>query len=137
MKERINQANLPPALALAYIGDAVHSLYIRKLLVSRGCMRSGELNRLALGFVTAEAQARAYLKISHMLTEYELEVFKRASNSTHLNKPRHASGKDYRIATGFEAIIGMLEYLGDAERIEELLKVACTDIGDTENDTEN
>ena len=58
------------------------------------------------------------------MLEDELAVFKRAQNSTHLNKPKHASGKDYRMATGFEAVIGMLEWIGDSERIEMLLLAA-------------
>lgn len=137
MADIINQASLPPVLALAYLGDARHSLFVRKLLLSYGAVRSGELNKLSLDFVTAEAQARAYLRIENMLTESEREVYRRAFNSTHLNKPKHASGKDYRVATGFEAIIGMLEYLGDEGRIEELLSVACENKGDKEDDTEN
>ena len=62
-----------------------------------------------------------FVRIEGHLTEDELGVFRRAFNSTHLNKPKRASGKDYRTATGFEAVIGMLSYLGDEERIEELL----------------
>ena len=133
----INQASLPPVLALAYIGDARHSLFVRKLLLSQGAVRSGELNKLSLDYVTAEAQARAFLRIEGMLTDDEREVYRRAFNSTHLNKPKHASGKDYRAATGFEAIIGMLEYLGDEARIEELLTVACDNKGDKDDDSEN
>ena len=137
MAEIKNQASLPPVLALAYLGDARHSLFVRKLLISEGAVRSGELNKLSLDFVTAQAQAKAFLRIESMLTEDEREVYKRAFNSTHLNKPKHASGKDYRMATGFEAIIGMLEYLGDGERIEKLLTVACDNKGDKDDDTEN
>ena len=130
MADLINQAALPPVLALAYIGDARHSLFVRKLLLSQGAVRSGELNKLSLDYVTAEAQAKAFLRIESMLTEDERDVYRRAFNSTHLNKPKHASGKEYRVATGFEAVIGMLEFLGDEARIEELLSVACDNKGD-------
>ena len=119
-----NLANLPSPLALAYLGDARHALFIRRLLVSRGLSRSGELNREALKYVTAEAQAAAYLRIEDRLNEDERAMFGYASNSTHLNKPKHASGKEYRTATGFEAVIGMLDYLGNQDRIEELLTLA-------------
>ena len=119
-----NLANLPSPLALAYLGDARHALFIRRLLVSRGLSRSGELNREALKYVTAEAQAEAYLRIEDRLNEDERAMFGYASNSTHLNKPKHASGKEYRTATGFEAVIGMLDYLGNQDRIEELLTLA-------------
>ena len=121
MQEKSIGANLPPVLALAFLGDARHSLFIRKMLVNRGIAKSGELNTIAQKYVTAEAQAEAFVRIEGYLTEDEFGVFKRAFNSTHLNKPKRASGKDYRTATGFEAVIGMLSYLGDEERIEELL----------------
>ena len=121
MQEKSIGANLPPVLALAFLGDARHSLFIRKMLVNRGIAKSGELNTIAQKYVTAEAQAEAFVRIEGHLTEDELGVFRRAFNSTHLNKPKRASGKDYRTATGFEAVIGMLSYLGDEERIEELL----------------
>ncbi|MBR2650960.1 MAG: Mini-ribonuclease 3 [Clostridia bacterium] len=136
MHERIIGAALPTVAALAYIGDARHSLYVRKMLVMRGVCKSGELNELSLGYVTAEAQARAYERIEHLLTEDEREVFRRAYNSSHLNKPRRASGKDYRTATGFEAVIGMLSWIGDEARVEELLNIAAADEGE-KNDTED
>lgn len=121
MNDKINGASLPSVAALSYLGDARHSLYVRRMLVKRGLAKSGDLNREALRFVTAEAQARMYARIADELTEDEADVFRRASNSTHLNRPRHASGRDYRRATGFEAVIGMLEWLGMTERLEYLL----------------
>lgn len=134
MHGNVKGAQLPSISALAYIGDARHSLYVRKLLVERGISKSGELNELALKYVTAEAQARAMHKIEPLLLEDELDCYRRAVNSKHLNKPKHASGADYRAATGFEAVIGMLEYLSDVERLELLLNKATED---TINDTEN
>ena len=121
MHEKILGAQLPSVMALAYLGDARHSLYVRRKLVGEGISKSGELNRRALEYITAEAQAAAYRKIEGGLTEDELAVARRASNSPHLNKPKRASVRDYRHATAFEAVLGMLTWLGDEERIEELL----------------
>ena len=135
MDSKISGAKLPSVAALSYIGDARHSLFVRRMLVSRGFTKSADLNREALKFVTAEAQARMYLKIADELTDGETDVFRRASNSTHLNKPKHASGRDYRYATGFEAVLGMLEWLGDTERLEYLLNKSHKE--DYENDTED
>ena len=64
---------------------------------------------------------------THFL-EDELEVYKRAANSGHLNKPKNASAADYRAATGFEAVIGMLYWIGDEERVELILSSAYGDI---------
>ena len=135
MNEKICGAALPSVAALSYLGDARHALYVRRMLVSRGLTKSAVLNSEALRYVTAEAQARMYEKIADLLTEEEADVFRRASNSTHLNKPKRASGRDYRFATGFEAVIGMLEWLGESERLEFLLNKSHTE--ESENDTEN
>ena len=135
MNDKIRGASLPSVAALSYLGDARHSLYVRRMLVERGLTKSGDLNREALRFVTAEAQARMYMRIADELTDDEADVFRRASNSTHLNRPRHASGRDYRFATGFEAVIGMLEWLGRAERLEYLLNKSHEK--EYDNDSEN
>ncbi len=126
---------LPSVMALSYLGDAVHSLYVRKMLVERGLAKSQDLNREAILYVTAEAQAKMYEKIKDELTEAESDVFRRASNSKHLNKPRHASGKDYRTATGIEAVIGMLEWQENGERLKYILDKAYKE--NEKNDTEN
>jgi ribonuclease-3 family protein len=124
MHEKVLGASLPSVMALAYLGDARHSLYVRRMLVGQGISKSGELNERSLAFVTAKSQAEAMRKIEAMLLEDELEVYKRAANSGHLNRPKNASAADYRAATGFEAVIGMLHWIGDEERIEELLSFA-------------
>lgn len=104
------------------------------MLVERGFTKAKDLNREALRYVTAEAQAEMYRKIENMLLDDEREVFRRAANSTHLNRPKHASVTDYRYATGFEAVIGMLVWIKDEERLEELLRAAHKeDTDDTED----
>ena len=105
------------------------------MLVAKGLSKAKDLNRETLKYVTAEAQAAMYRRIENMLLDDEREVFKRAANSTHLNRPKHASVTDYRYATGFEALIGMLVWIKDDERIEELLDAAHKEIDD--DDSEN
>ena len=141
MDSKVNGSLLPSVLALAYLGDARHSLYVRQMLVGRGLTKSGDLNRESLKYVTAESQARMCRTIMDELSEDERDVYRRASNSTHLNKPRHTSGADYRAATGFEAVIGMLTWLNREERVKYLLDLTHRDATDVErtieNDTEN
>ena len=124
MHDNLIGASLPTTAALSYLGDARHSLYVRRMLVERGICKSGELNEAALSYVTAQAQAAMMRKIEHLLLEDERDVYKRAANSGHLNRPKHASSADYRAATGFEAVIGMLEWIGDDERLNLLLSEA-------------
>ena len=134
MHEKIIGAKLPSSMALAYLGDARHSLFVRDVLVRRGLTKSGDLNREAQKYVTAEAQARMYRRVEPMLTEDERDTFRRAANSSHLNRPKHASLTEYRYATGFEAVLGMLYFIGDEERLLEIMTEAHKEIDD---DTEN
>jgi ribonuclease-3 family protein len=135
MHDKIIGATLPSVQALSFLGDAVHSLYVRRMLIEAGHCKSGDLNVAAQKYVTAEAQANMMRKIKPILIDDELDVYRRASNSTHLNRPKHAKAADYRAASGFEALLGMLEWIGDRERLDEILKLAHTE--DVENDTED
>lgn len=121
MHDKVLGAALPSVMALAYLGDARHALFVREMLVKEGISKSGELNLRSLEFVTAERQAAMMRRIEPLLLEDEAEVYRRAANSGHLNRPKHASASDYRAATGFEAVIGMLHWIGDEERIALLL----------------
>lgn len=124
MHKQLPGTALPSVAALAYLGDARHSLYVRRMLVARGISKSGSLNAAALEYVTAEAQAAVFRSIEEHLMDDERDVARRAANSGHLNRPKHASSADYRAATAFEAVIGMLTWLSDEERIDELLSIA-------------
>ena len=53
-------------------------------------------------------------------------------------KPKHAKVMEYRAATGFEAVLGMLYFISDNERLDLLLKIAHgEDERTTANDTED
>lgn len=128
MHKKITGASLPSVQALAYLGDARHSLYVRRLLVERGLTKSGDLNREALKYITAEAQAEMYRRVEELLLDDERDVYRRAYNSSHLNKPKRSTQADYRAATGFEAVIGMLYWIGDEERLELILNESHKEI---------
>lgn len=120
-------ALLPSVMALAYLGDAVYSLWVRRRLVEQGLSHAGELNQKALDYVTAEAQAKRMAAILPLLTPFEEGIYRRAINHKGLRRPRHAAQEEYRAATGFEAVLGALEYTGDAERLAFLLAAAHKD----------
>ena len=136
MHEFVKGADLPSAASLSFLGDAVHSLYVRRMLIGRGMCKSGELNSASLDFVTAERQAEMARRVLPHLLDDERETYKRAFNSSHLNKPKRAKIMDYRAATGFEAVIGMLYFISDNERLDFILKIAH-DERNSENDTED
>ena len=114
-------ARMCDGMTLAYLGDSVMETYIRERLVRLGITRAGELNTRAHEMVRATGQAKAFRKIEGMLTEEECDIYKRGRNSGHLNAPKSATIAEYRMATGFEAVLGYLYLLGERERIQTLL----------------
>lgn len=117
-------ATLPSVMALAYLGDAVYSLWVRCRLVAFGLSHAGELNALSLSYVTAEKQAQRMARILPLLSPWEEGFYRRAVNHKGLRRPRHAALAEYRAATGFEALLGALEYVGDRARLAFLLEEA-------------
>ena len=110
--------------ALAYLGDCVLELCVRRHLVDTGLSTSAHLNAAALDYVRASAQAEAMKKILPHLRDDESAVFRRGRNIGHTNVPKRATVSEYRTATGMEALFGYLHLLGKEERIQELFRLA-------------
>jgi len=108
-------------LVLAYIGDAVQSLYVRHHFATYKDFKAGDLHRLVSACVNAHEQAVLAEKLFDGLTQTEQEVFLRGRNCKSHHKAKNQSGADYRKATGFEAVLGYLYLTGNFERICELL----------------
>lgn len=112
-------------LALAYVGDAVYELWVRRRLALQpeGAARPRQLHRQALGWVRAEAQAAALEAIRPLLTEAEADIVRRARNQRPSHPP--AAGQAvYRLSTGLEALCGYLYLHGSVQRLEQLLTAA-------------
>lgn len=138
MEERIDAKTLPTVAALAYLGDAVHSLDIRRRAVALGLAKSGRLHAFSAAIVNAATQARMLSAVEPMLTEEEQDLCRRAANSKHLQHPKHASDMDYRRATALEALLGAHAYRGNEARLAELLEALYNSLkGEQENDTED
>ena len=108
-------------LALAFVGDAVYSLLIRTRLLCEQERTVNHLHKHAADEVKAEAQKELMTRILPLLTEEETTVYKRGRNANPHTVAKHASVTDYRIATGFEALIGFLYLEGRTDRIMELV----------------
>ncbi len=107
--------------ALAYIGDAVYEVYVRKYVLEKDPINVNKQNRLAVKFVRAEGQALAVKKIMDSLTDDEQRLVKRARNKKITSKPQHADPVTYKLATAFEALVGFLYLSGLTERLEEII----------------
>lgn len=117
------KANNVSPVVLAFVGDAVYSLFIREKLVFERDCKPGELNRLAVESVRATAQAKFVQAILPFLTESEVAIYKRARNAKKGAKAKTASVAEYNMSTGFEAVIGYLYLTGDLDRMNYLLNL--------------
>ena len=117
-------------LVLAYIGDAVYELMIRTKIVNNGNMQVNKLHKKSSSLVKAETQARLIKILQPYLTEEEHAVFKRGRNAKSVTVAKNASMTDYRMATGFEALIGWLFLAERFERMTELTAFGLKDIGE-------
>ena len=122
--EKIKQPSEVSSGALAYLGDSVLELRVRRFLVRCGISHASELNAAALDFVRASAQADAVENILEVLDEGEAAVFRRGRNIGHTNIPKSATALQYRRATGMEALFGYLDMPGKNDRIDELFALA-------------
>lgn len=109
--------------ALAYLGDAVIELMVRKHLVLSGISDAGKLNERSRSYVCAIAQSEAMEKIMPLLTEEELTFFKWGRN-LHTAVPKSASVGQYRRATGMETLFACLYLGGKQERMNSLFNIA-------------
>ena len=116
-------------LALAYIGDAVYELAIRTLVMNRGNMQVNKMHKKTANLVKADAQAHFYLLLEEELTDAEKAAYRRGRNAKSFTMPKHATMKDYRMATGFEALMGYLYLSGRTERMVDLVALAMTKTG--------
>ncbi|MCL2755280.1 MAG: ribonuclease III [Oscillospiraceae bacterium] len=109
------------SIALAFLGDCVYGLLVRKRLLTEG-HRYSKLHELSVKKVRASYQAAAVKRIEPLLTEDELAVLKRGRNAK-ASVPKSATVGEYRLATGLEALFGWLELRGESTRIEELFEI--------------
>ena len=114
-------ALLLSALSLAYVGDAVHSLFVREQLVEGVQFKTDALHRMASSKVKAASQAQLAESLEPCFTETEKSVYLRGRNAKAHHKAKNQTIADYRKATGLEAVLGYLYLTGQHRRIVELL----------------
>ena len=110
-------------LTLAYIGDAIYEVYIRKFLIDQGISKVNSLQKSAINYVSAKNQAKfvTILINDNFFNDIELEIIKRARN--HKSRiPKNTDIITYKLSTGFESLLGDL-YLNNNERLYEILNL--------------
>ena len=108
-------------VTLAFVGDAVYSLYVRERLTLEVGGKSANQQRVAAKVVSAQGQSEFLDKVLPLFTEEEEDIFRRGRNAKKGTKSKSASHLEYNRSTGFEAVLGYLYLTGKDGRIKELL----------------
>ncbi len=109
-------------LTLAYLGDAVYEVIIRTIVVSNGNTQVNKLHKKSSELVKAQAQATIIKGLMDILTEEEMGYYKRGRNAKSYTSAKNATIADYRMATGFEALVGYLYLSNQSDRMMDLIK---------------
>ena len=114
----MTDVNLINGIALAFEGDAVYSMYIRRHLT-----KPTLLHREATKYVSPKAQANliSLMLEEGILTEKEEDIYKRGRNANSHTKAKNTDIVTYRMSTGFEAVMGYLHMTESIDRLEELI----------------
>ena len=114
--------------ALAFYGDSVYELYVRRRVLSLGDRPSAGLHNMSVSMARASFQAAAYEKLLTVLDEEESDILRRGRNATGLNAPKSSNSAEYHKATAVEALFGYLSLIGAEERIGQLFEYITGDM---------
>ena len=123
---RDNKYYLLNAIKLAYIGDAVFSLFVREYFLLHSEKNNRDLNKMVNSIVCAKNQAKLLEDVLPSLTEDEKDIVLRARNAHINNKAKNSTLAEYSQATQYEALIGYL-YLTKDKKLDEILNKAVED----------
>ena len=120
--ESLLNTNLLP---LAFIGDSVHTLFVREYCLNNPLCKMENYHLSASKYCKASAQAKALSLILEHLTDKEKEIVRRGRNAKAKHHAKNATAADYAHATAFEILIGFL-YFSNKERLNEILNLSIT-----------
>jgi len=115
------------SLNLAFVGDAVHTLFIRSHFSGLD-ITSNKLHKLCSSYCRASAQSKTLDRITPLLSDEEKEVVRKARNAKTHEAPKSASLVEYKKATCYEALIGYLYIIKNEERLKEILNYSLEEL---------
>lgn len=116
-------------LVLAYLGDSIYEIYIRRYLIEKGIMKVKELQTEAVFYVSAKGQAEYLKKLFqfHLLTKEEEDIVRRARNHKGTRHPKNTDILTYKHATALEALVGFWYLEKNFVRLDEMMKMMLGD----------
>ena len=111
-------------LPLAFIGDSVHTLFVREYCLNNPHKKIENYHNLSALYCKASSQAKALEYLHESLTDEEKEIVRRGRNAKPKHQAKNASGAEYSHATAFEVLIGYLYLSNQNERLNEILTLS-------------
>ena len=118
------------SLVLAFIGDSVFELKIREHFLNQGFVKVKILQEKTTTYSSATGHKKIvdYLLENNLLSDEELNVYKRGRNAKVNQRRKNFDSENYHASTGFEALIGHLYLTKQQGRIDELIRIIVNDI---------
>lgn len=112
------------ATSLAWIGDALMTLYVREYLLKKGYQKPDLLQKKSAHICSARAQSMILQKMLEeaYFTDEEKEILHRGRNATIHSKAKNASQKEYLEATALEAVLGYMRLYHHDDRLHQTLQ---------------
>lgn len=123
-QHKLNELLNTNLLPLAFIGDSVHTIFVREKILESGNLKLENYHNKSAHFCKASSQAKALEKIIPLLSQEESDIVRRARNAKPKHQAKNASSSDYSHATAFESLIGYLYLSGNKERLDEILNIS-------------
>lgn len=92
-------------LVLAYVGDAVHALWLKSRLAVSSDRKAGALSKISNRLLSARAQSEACDRLSDFSTKRRKTYFAARATATTIHPPKRHAGTIQK-ATGLEAVLG-------------------------------
>lgn len=124
MEEKFKKIYELNAIKLAYMGDAVFTLYIRKYFIINTEKKNSSLNSSVNQIVCAKNQAKLIDSILPQLSSNELDIVNRAKNLHFNNIAKNSTLEEYSKATQFEALIGYWYLTEQMDKIDNIVDLS-------------
>lgn len=111
-------------LALAFIGDAVHTAFVRKKVLSGTKNKLNNYHNEAKKYCNAKSQKETLDRLLPNLMDEEKEIVRRTRNCHSKHNAKNYDEETYKKATAFEALVGFLFLSENNKRLEEVLNLS-------------
>ncbi len=125
--EKFENINTYTPNVVAYIGDSVYEVAIRSAVISAGNRPMKKIHNDVKSYVSGKGQIKIYEIIKPYLNEEEKDFFRKGRNAKVGSYSKSLELAEYKVATGFECIIGYLYLMGKIDRINYLIKKGISD----------